>query len=150
MGTGFEADGRRGPPLHDPLEGGPGEQWEDLEYDTPEEVEAVFRAQRRLSLRYGAIFLAVTLALPLLHTFSPFWTDVPVAGGFTLAELGVLFLYPAFCVVVGLAYTMEANRLEESLLGRRFARYYAGPPAPRPSRHRRPRVLRLAGPKRDP
>lgn len=108
----------------------PASAWEDLEYDTPEEVEAVFRAQRRLSLRYGAIFLAVTVAMPLAHAYSRFWTDVPVVGGFTLAQLAVLFLYPAFCIVIGLAYAMEASRLEESLLGRRFARYYEHPAMP--------------------
>ncbi|MEW6047376.1 MAG: hypothetical protein AB1609_12995 [Bacillota bacterium] len=125
-------DGREGPPLRDPLEGPDWEAWDELEFDTPEEVEAVFRAQRRLSLRYGAIFFAVTVTMPLLHTFWRFWTDVPVLGGFTLAELSILFLYPAFCIVIGLGYAVEANRLEESVLGRRFARYYArriaGPP----------------------
>lgn len=93
--------------------------WLIEEYDTPEEVEAVFRAQRRLSLLYGGLFLAVTLTIPILHSTWDYWVGEPVWGGFTLAYLVVSFLYPTFYILLGLAYTLRANRLEEDLLGRR-------------------------------
>ena len=101
--------------------------WEDAEFDTPEEVEAVFRAQRRLALRYAGLFFAVTLALPVVSFLEPAWTERPLLGGFTMAGLAMTVVYPLFCVLLGLSYALEASRMEESLLGRRFARSVAVP-----------------------
>ncbi|MFZ5814636.1 MAG: hypothetical protein ACOY93_04980 [Bacillota bacterium] len=97
--------------------------WEDEEeYDSEPEVDAVFRAQRRLSLIYGAIFLLVTLSIPALTAVSRFWTHVPVLGGFSLNFLVVGLFYHVLYVLIGAGYAMQANRLEQALLGRRRGR----------------------------
>lgn len=93
-------------------------QWSEAEFDTPEEVDAVYRAQRRLSFLYGGLFLAITLAIPLLHGLWPAWSSTPLWGGFTPAYLAVAVVYPVGCVLLAIAYTVQANRLEEDLLGR--------------------------------
>lgn len=98
-------------------------EWEFLEeeeeYDTIEEVDAVFRAQRRLSFRYGALFFLITLSIPLLTATSDYWRNATVWGGFTLNYLTVAVLYHIFYVMLGLAYAHQANKLEDELLGRR-------------------------------
>ncbi len=92
--------------------------WNYSEFDTPEEVEAVFRAQRRLSLRYALLFFIVTLLLPVLHVVWEAWVTRPLWGGLTPAFIAATILYPAFCLLLAAAYTMRANRLEEDLLER--------------------------------
>ncbi len=92
--------------------------WNYSEFDTPEEVEAVFRAQRRLTLRYALLFFLGTLVLPILHVVWEAWVTRPVWGGLTPAFIAATILYPAFCLLLAAAYTMQANRLEEDLLER--------------------------------
>lgn len=94
-------------------------EWMEDEFDAVPEVDAVFRAQRRLSFMYGGIFLAVTISIPLLTVTSRYWTRVPVLGGFTLNYLVVAVLYHLLYVLIGAAYTIQANRLEHELLGPR-------------------------------
>lgn len=101
------------------------ESWEPSyveEFDSPAEVEAVFRAQRRLSFLYGAIFMGLTLTIPVLSLTSQFWTGRPVLGGFTLNYLVVAVLYHVLYVLVGAGYALQANRLEREMLGRRRRR----------------------------
>lgn len=92
---------------------------EDEEFDSKPEVDAVFRAQRRLSLIYGSVFLAVTLSIPALSAVNQFWTRVPVLGGFSLNFLVVAIFYHILYVLIGAGYALQANRLEQELLGRR-------------------------------
>lgn len=98
------------------------------EFDTPEEVDAVFRAQRRISFTYGGVFLALTLMIPLLSSTSDYWNDVPVWGGFTLNYLVVAVLFHLFYIVLAVAYTLQSNRLEEELLDRGGGRGAGEPP----------------------
>lgn len=93
-------------------------EWIEDEFDPAPEVDAVFRAQRRLSFIYGGVFLAVTMSIPLLTVTSRYWTQVPVLGGFTLNYLVVALFYHLVYVLIGAAYTLQANRLEQELLGR--------------------------------
>jgi uncharacterized membrane protein (DUF485 family) len=95
------------------------QDWLEEEFDSPAEVDAVFRAQRRLSLLYGGAFLAVTLMIPVLSLTSRFWNGVRVLGGFTLNYLMVTVLFHIIYVLIGAGYTLQANRLEQELLGRR-------------------------------
>lgn len=90
------------------------------EFDTPEEVDALFRAQRRIGLSHAALFLAGTLLLPAVQALWPAWTTLPLWGGLTPAFLAATVLYPLFCIVLAASYTMRANRLDEDLLGRRW------------------------------
>lgn len=91
--------------------------YEVEEFDTIAEVDACYRAQRRLSFTYGAIFLGVTLTIPVLTITADAWNNQPVWGGFTLNYLVVAVLYHVFYVLLGLAYTIQANRLEDGILG---------------------------------
>lgn len=97
------------------------EELESLEddFDDAPEVDAVFRAQRRLSFLYGGIFFAVTMSIPVLSMTSQFWRSAPVLLGFSLNYLVVGFVYHLLYVLIGAAYALQANRLEQELLGRR-------------------------------
>lgn len=91
---------------------------EEDEFDTPEEVSAAFTAKRRISLIYGAIFFGLTLCIPLFNIAWRTWLERSVWGGFTLAYLAVHLVYPTFYILLGIAYTVQVNRVEEDLLGR--------------------------------
>ncbi|HYF94999.1 MAG TPA: hypothetical protein VD969_22515 [Symbiobacteriaceae bacterium] len=95
-------------------------QWVEEEFDAGPEIDAVFRAQRRLSFAYGGAFLIVTLSIPFLSVFSRYWTDVAVLGSFSLNFLVVTAIYHVVYVLMGAAYALQANRLEQELLGRRL------------------------------
>ncbi len=86
-------------------------------YDTPEEVEACFKAQRKLSLTYGAIFFASVLIIPFLSGTAEWWYGKEIWGGFTLNYLVVALIYHIFYFLLGLAYAYQANNLEDRLLG---------------------------------
>lgn len=86
-------------------------------YDTPEEVERSFRAQRKLSLTYGIVFFASVLLIPFLSWKAEWWYGKPIWGGFTLNYLVVAVLFHIFYFLLGLAYALQANKLEDELLG---------------------------------
>lgn len=88
-------------------------------YDTPEEVDRAYRAQRALSLKYGIIFFAVTLAIPFLSKTAEWWFGKWIWGGFTLNYLVVALLYHVFYWLLGYFYVQQANALEDELLGGR-------------------------------
>ncbi len=92
--------------------------WNYAEFDTPEEVDALFRAQRRLSVSHALLFFGGTLLLPVVQAVWPAWTTSAVWGGLTPAFVAAIILYPLFCIVLAASYTMRANRLDEDLLGR--------------------------------
>jgi uncharacterized membrane protein (DUF485 family) len=92
--------------------------WNYAEFDTPEEVDALFRAQRRLSVNHALLFFAGTLLLPVVQAVWPAWTTREVWGGLTPAFIAATVLYPLFCIVLAASYTMRANRLDEDFLGR--------------------------------
>lgn len=92
------------------------------EFDTVEEVDAVYRAQRKLSFTFGALFLLVTVTIPVLSTTAEWWYGRPVWGGLTLNYLVVAVFYHLAYILIALAYTLQANKLEDEMLGKQ-ARY---------------------------
>jgi uncharacterized membrane protein (DUF485 family) len=84
--------------------------------DTIESVDLVFRAQRKLSFTYGAIFFAVTLAIPAASVWWEGWYAVPIWGGFTANYLFVSLLYFVFLWVMAWTYAKQADRLDERLM----------------------------------
>lgn len=94
-------------------------EWLDEEFDSPAEIDAIFRSQRRLGLLYGSAFLLVTMTIPVLTLTSRYWTSTPVLGGFSLNFLVVAALYHVVYGLIGAGYALQANRLEQELLGRR-------------------------------
>ena len=77
-------------------------------------ARAVMRRQAALSLRVGAVFVALILALPLLNALVPDAMNAAGPGGFTPTWLilGVLF-YP---ITVGLSFyfVRASDRIEAS------------------------------------
>ena len=83
--------------------------------DTIESVDMVFRAQRKLCFDYGAVFFAVTLALPLLGVTSEWWWKTEIWGGFTWNYLFVSLLYYIFLWTMAWTYSKRADKLDERL-----------------------------------
>lgn len=84
--------------------------------DTIETVDLVFAEQRKLSFTYGAIFFAVTLAIPALSVWVPAWYATPIWGGFTANYLIVSLVYFVFLWVMAWTYSAQADKLDEKLM----------------------------------
>lgn len=84
--------------------------------DTIESVDIVFRAQRKLSFTYGAVFFAVTLGIPAASVWWEGWYSVPIWGGFTANYLFVSIIYFVFLWVMAWTYSKQADKLDESLM----------------------------------
>ncbi len=83
--------------------------------DTIESVDVVFRAQRKLSFTYGAIFFAVTLAIPASSVWWKGWYATPIWGGFTANYLFVSLLYYVFLWAMAWTYSKQADKLDLKL-----------------------------------
>jgi uncharacterized membrane protein (DUF485 family) len=83
--------------------------------DTIESVDTVFRAQRRLSFTYGAVFFAVTLFIPASSVWWATWYALPVWGGFTLNYFVVSIAYFVFLWVMAWTYADQADKLDARL-----------------------------------
>jgi uncharacterized membrane protein (DUF485 family) len=83
--------------------------------DTIEDINIVFRAQRKLSFTYGAIFFAVTLFIPAASVWWPAWQSVPIWGGFTMNYFSVAILYFVFLWVMAWTYASQADKLDATL-----------------------------------
>jgi uncharacterized membrane protein (DUF485 family) len=83
--------------------------------DSIESVDVVFKAQRKLSFTYGAIFFAVTLLIPAGSVWAPFWYGTTIWGGFTLNYLFVAILYFVFLWIMAWTYSKQADKLDASL-----------------------------------
>ena len=84
--------------------------------DTIESVDVVFRAQRKLSFTYGAVFFAVTLAIPASSVWWEGWYSVPIWGGFTANYLFVSLFYYVFLWTMAWTYSKQADKLDERLM----------------------------------
>jgi len=83
--------------------------------DTIESVDVVFKAQRKLSFTYGAVFFAVTLLIPAGSVWSPLWYGKTIWGGFTLNYLFVALLYFGFLWIMAWTYAVQADKLDAKL-----------------------------------
>ena len=85
--------------------------------DTPAEVDAVFRIQRRIAFGHFAVFLVVTLGVGFTLVGLQWAAESQVFGGFSpgfaLAGIG---LY-VFFVVIGVAAASLANGVEDRMMG---------------------------------
>lgn len=84
--------------------------------DTLETVDTVFRAQRKLSFTYGAVFFAVTLLIPAMSVWAEGWYATPIWGGFTWNYLFVSLIYFVFLWVMAWTYSKQADKLDERLM----------------------------------
>lgn len=83
--------------------------------DTIENVDVVFRRQRKLSFSFGAVFFIVTLMLPVFTVWWPWWWDVELWGGFTMNYLVVSLFYFVFLWVMAWTYSSMADKLDLEL-----------------------------------
>ena len=83
--------------------------------DTIENVDYVFRRQRKLSFGFGAIFFVVTLLIPVFTVWWPWWWEVTIWGGFTANYLVVALLYFVFLWVMAWVYASMADKLDNQL-----------------------------------
>jgi hypothetical protein len=94
-----------------------GDPWTVAEYDTPAEVDATFRTQRRIAIGYFLMFLVGVLAIPLLTALLDWWSIGRLVGemspGFAMVAVG---LY-AFFFALGLGAATLTNAVEDRMLG---------------------------------
>ncbi len=83
--------------------------------DTIESVDLVFRAQRKLSFSFAAVFFIVTLSIPVMTVWWEPWYGVPIWGGFTANYLVVSLLYYVFLWGLSFTYIKKADALDERL-----------------------------------
>ncbi len=83
--------------------------------DTVESVDVVFRAQRKLSFSFAAVFFIVTLSIPAMSVWWEPWYAVEIWGGFTANYLFVSLLYYVFLWVMAYTYIKKADKLDASL-----------------------------------
>ena len=83
--------------------------------DTIENVDMVFREQRKLSFTYGAVFFAVTLAVPAFTLWWEGWWKTTIWGGFSMNYLFISLLYYVFLWTMAWTYSRQADRLDDKL-----------------------------------
>lgn len=85
--------------------------------DTIESVDAVFRAQRKLSFSFAVVFFIVTLSIPAMSVWWERWyaNEYTIWGGFTLNFLFVSLLYYVFLWGMAFLYIKKADALDERL-----------------------------------
>lgn len=87
------------------------------EHDTPAEVDATFRTQRRIAAGYFLVFFVVTLAVPLLALVLDWWSEGELLGGLSPNFFAVAVGLYVFFFVIGLAAASLATAVEERMLG---------------------------------
>lgn len=109
------SDGSAGPPRDDDTWALPvlaGDEW-----DSPAEVEATFRTQRRVAVGYFLVFLVVTFTVPVLSLTWTWWTHARLFGGMSpsfLMAAGGLYV---FFLALGLLAATLAEGVEDRMLG---------------------------------
>jgi hypothetical protein len=86
------------------------------EFDSPAEVDAAFRTQRRVAVGYFVVFVAGVLLIPIGTVAAVWWPGVRLsswATGFVVAGAG---LY-VFFFLLGLGAASLANGVERRMLG---------------------------------
>lgn len=87
------------------------------DFDSPAEVEAAFRAQRRVALSYAGLFGVVILAVPALSLVVGWWSDsrllVGMSPAFGMAAVGLYLVF----FVIALSARSLADDVEDQMLG---------------------------------
>jgi hypothetical protein len=85
--------------------------------DTPAEVDATFRTQRRIVFGYFAIFLLVTLAVPALTLVLDWWSEGRLVGGMSPAFVMTAAGLYLFFFLLALAASSLSATVEDRMLG---------------------------------
>ncbi len=85
--------------------------------DTPAEVDAAFRTQRRIAVTYFVVFLTVVASFPVLTVTLDWWTESRLFGDLSPAFLAAsVGLYAVFAVI-GIAAATLSSSVESRMLG---------------------------------
>lgn len=87
------------------------------EYDTPAEVDATFRTQRRIAVGHFLVFVGVTVAVPTLTLVLDWWSAGRLFGGFSPNFLMAAIGLYAFFFLLALAAATLATAVEDRMLG---------------------------------
>lgn len=101
------------------------------EYDSPAEVDATFRTQRRVAVGYFLVFLGVIVVVPTLTLALEWWSQGRLFGGFSPNFLMTAVGLYAFFFLLAVAAATLATAVEDRMLG--------GSHAPFPEDAREPR-----------
>jgi hypothetical protein len=91
---------------------------DETEFDTIEEVDAVARSLRRVTIEYGTGICVVLLVVPVLSLVAPWWFGRAIFGGLTLNFLFVAVMLHVIFLIVALLFNRVASRSEDEMLGR--------------------------------
>jgi len=87
------------------------------EFDTPAEVDAVFRTQRRIAMGYVLLFVGGILVIPALTLTTAWWSTGRLGGwwttGFFAAGIGMYL----FFLLIGIGAASLSNGVENRMLG---------------------------------
>lgn len=97
------------PPGDDPV------GWD--EFDTPAEVDAVFRTQRRIAVAYFIVFLAGVLLIPVLTLLANWWSGGRLGGWWTTSFVVAGAGMYVFFFVLGVGASSLASGVEKRMLG---------------------------------
>lgn len=88
-------------------------------HDTPDEVAAAFRTQRRVAVAYGLLFLVITVTIPLLNRLVGWWTTGRMLGAISPAfAVSTVGLYIVI-IGIGVLWARVADQVERRMLGGR-------------------------------
>ena len=87
------------------------------EFDSPAEVAAAARTQRRIALGYGLVFVLVVISIPVLSIILPWWSGSRAVGGMSPNFLVVGGGLYGFFLVLGAAAAARARSVEGRMLG---------------------------------
>ena len=85
--------------------------------DTPAEVIAVWRIQRRVALSYLVVFLIGTLGVGVAIATIPWVTDTTIFNGFSPGFVLAAFGLYLFFLILGAAAASLANGIEHRMMG---------------------------------
>lgn len=85
--------------------------------DTPAEVDAAFRTQRRVAVTYFVVFLAFVAAFPVLDMTLDWWLESRLVGnlspGFLSVAAGLFVIFAG----IGIAAATLSSSVEHRMLG---------------------------------
>jgi hypothetical protein len=99
------------------VEIGPGAPGGPEEFDSPSEVAAAARTQRRIALGYGLVFALAILSVPVLSLTLPWWSGSRLIGGMSPSFVVVAGGLYAFFLALGVAAATLARSVEGRMLG---------------------------------
>jgi hypothetical protein len=87
------------------------------EFDTPAEVDAVFRTQRRIAVGYGLVFIGGVLVIPTLTLVTDWWSSGRLGGWWTTSFVAAGAGLYLFFFLLGIGAASLSTGVENRMLG---------------------------------